>query len=228
MTLCGTELPWVDKLKHLGVTVTNVIDGCQKDIMIKRARFIDKSSEIIQEFHFAPPASKMKLHSIYNSHFTGSNCWDMTSRGGEMIEATFNRNIKITYDLPYPTHRNLLPVISNVKPLRITLARRLLTFVEKIRSSEKKVLRSTLRLVESDVRTVTGRNLRSLLNMTNRSTVQQLCPADMNNVIYHGEPEMWRIQSIIEILKVRAGELDQPEGWEMDELEQILEAACCN
>ena len=228
MVLCGTELPWVDKLKHLGVTVTNEIDGCQKDIMIKRARFIDKSCEINQEFYFAPPNSRMKLHSIYNSHFTGSNCWDMTSRAGVMIEASYNRNIKLTYDLPYPTHRNLLPVISNAKPLRITLARRLLTFVEKMRMSEKKVLRSTLSLVESDVRTVTGRNLRSLLTMTSRSTVQQLCPSDMDDVIYHGEPELWRIQSILEILKVRAGELEQPEGWEMDELEQILEAACCN
>ena len=135
MVLCGTELPWVDKSKHLAITVTNVIDGCQKDIMIKRAIFIDKSSEVNQEFHFAPPTSRMKLHSIYNSHFTGSNCWDMTSRAGEMIEATYNRNIKSTYDLPYPTHRNLLPVISNAKPLRITLARGLLSFKENIRKS---------------------------------------------------------------------------------------------
>ena len=74
MMLCGTTLPWVDQLKHLGVTVTNNIDGCQKDIMIKRAMFIARSSEIIQDFHFVPPEGRMKLHSIYKSHFTGSNC----------------------------------------------------------------------------------------------------------------------------------------------------------
>ena len=43
MVFCGTELYWVDKLKHLGITVTNEIDGCQKDTTIKRARFINKS-----------------------------------------------------------------------------------------------------------------------------------------------------------------------------------------
>ena len=50
MMLCGTTLPWVDHIKHLGITVTNEIDGCQKDIMIKRAQFIGSSSEILQEF----------------------------------------------------------------------------------------------------------------------------------------------------------------------------------
>ena len=170
----------------------------------------------------------MKLHCIYNSHFTGSNCWDMTSRAGQMMEATFNRNIKITYDLPYQTHRNLLPAISNVKPLRVTLAKRLLSFTEKIRKSEKNVLRSTLRLVESDVRTVTGRNLRSILQLCEKSTVQQLCPSDMDSVQYYSEPDQWRIVAILEALNVRAGEMDLPEGWVRQELEQILEVACVN
>ena len=228
MMLCGTSLPWVDQLKHLGITVTNSIDGCQKDIMQKRAMFISRSSEINQEFHFVPPDGKMKLHCIYNSHFTGSNCWDMTSRAGQMMEATFNRNIKITYDLPYQTHRNLLPAISNVKPLRVTLAKRLLSFTEKIRKSEKSVLRSTLRLVESDVRTVTGRNLRSILQLCEKSTVQQLCPSDMDSVQYYSEPDQWRIVAILEALNVRAGEMDLPKGWVRQELEQILEFACVN
>ena len=76
MMLCVTTLPWVEQLKHLGITGTNKIDGCQKDILIKRAIIIERCSDIMQEFHFAPPESQMKLHSIYNSHFTGSCCWD--------------------------------------------------------------------------------------------------------------------------------------------------------
>ena len=228
MMLCGTTLPWVDHIKHLGITVVNKIDGCQKDIMIKRARFIARSSEIIQEFHFVPPDSMMKLHSIYNSHFTGSCCWDMTSRAGEMLEATFNRNIKLTYDLPYPTHRNILPVISNVQPLRLTLAKRLLSFIQNIKKSEKTVLRSMLSVVESDVRTITGRNLRSLLDMCNKSTVQQLRPSDMDTVNYYGEPDTWRIVTIREIIEARAGEVEMPEDWDRSEFQQILEVACCS
>ena len=38
MKLCGNPLPWVDTVKHLGITVTNIIEGCQKKTMSKRAR----------------------------------------------------------------------------------------------------------------------------------------------------------------------------------------------
>ena len=86
----------------------------------------------------------MKIHNIYNSHFTGFSCRDMTSVAGRMMEASFNKNIKITYDLPYATHRNILPVISNIKPLRITLAKRLISFFDKIKKSEKSVLKQIL------------------------------------------------------------------------------------
>ena len=152
----------------------------------------------------------------------------MTSRAAQMMEATFNRNIKITYNLPYPTHRNILPVISNVKPLRLTLARRLLSFIEKIKKSDKPVLRSILSVVECDVRTVTGRNLRSILQLCDKSTVEQLSPSDMDTVSYYGEPDVWRIVNIREILKARAGEVEVPEDWDKRELEQILEVACCS
>ena len=145
-----------------------------------------------------------------------------------MMEATFNRNIKITFDLPYPTHRNILPVLSNVKPLRVMLAKRLLSFTERIKKSDKKVLRSTLSVVECDARTVTGRNLRSLLQLCNKSTVQQLTPSDMDTVSYYGEPDTWRIVTIREILEARAGKIELPEDWDKREFQYIMEVACCN
>ena len=182
----------------------------------------------MQEFHFAPPETKIKLNNIYNSHFTGSSCWDMTSQAGRMMEATFNKNIKITYDLPYATHRNILPVISSVKPLRLTLAKRLITLTEKIKKSDKSVLKQILNIVESDVRTVTGRNLRSILSLTDKSFIHQLRPYDMELVSYYGDPEQWRIVTIREVLQMRSAELELPDGWKKGEIQQILEAACCS
>ena len=38
----------LDTVKHLGITVTNDIDGCQKDMMLKRARYIARNSDILQ------------------------------------------------------------------------------------------------------------------------------------------------------------------------------------
>ena len=228
MKLCNNPLPWVDTVKHLGITVTNTSDGCQKDTMSKRARYIQRSNELLQEFYFAHSDTKMKVNSIYNSHFSGSNCWDLTSRASEMMEATFNRNIKLTYNLPYPTHRNLLQVISKEKPLRVTLAKRYLIFTEKLRRSEKPVLRQMIRLVEHNVNTVTGRNLRRILLLTEKPTIEHLSPSDMDTVCLHGEPELWRVLAIEEILEMRSGDLQPPPGWNYGEMEAILLAACCS
>ena len=46
--------------------------------------------------------------------------------------------------------------------------------------------------------------------------------------LYYGEPDQWRIVAILEALKVRAGEMDLPEGWVREEFEEILEVACVN
>ena len=105
MTLCGTPLPWVEKLKPLGITRNFYC--CQKDILIKRPRYIKRNFEILQEFHFATQEMKMKLQSIYNSHFPGSSCWDITSPAGRIMEGSINKNIKITYDLPCAVHSNI-------------------------------------------------------------------------------------------------------------------------
>ena len=50
----------------------------------------------------------------------------------------------------------------------------------------------------------------------------------MDSVQYYSEPDQWRIVAILEALNVRAGEMDLPEGWVQQELEQILEVACVN
>ena len=94
MYLCGNPLPWVDKLERVG----NKIDGCQMDILQKRAQYIDKISSINQEFHFAHPLSKIKLNNFYNCHFSGSPIWNIFSPGAKKFEGTFNRSIKIMSD----------------------------------------------------------------------------------------------------------------------------------
>ena len=50
MILCGNPLPWVDTLTHLGTKVTNKINGCQEDLRLKKAAYIQKNCSIIQEF----------------------------------------------------------------------------------------------------------------------------------------------------------------------------------
>ena len=53
LILCGNPLPWTDKCKHLGTTLTNKIDGCEEDMKVKNAMYVEKNIELNQEFFFA-------------------------------------------------------------------------------------------------------------------------------------------------------------------------------
>ena len=64
--------------------------------------------------------------------------------------------------------------------------------------------------------------------MTDRPDVQHLRPSDMDAVCLYGEPELWRVLAITDILEMRAGELQLPDGWSLDDMEVILQAACCD
>ena len=62
MYLCGSPLPWVDSLKHLGNMVSNKIDGAQLDMKVKRAKYIDKNCNLNQEFKVSHPNSWITQH----------------------------------------------------------------------------------------------------------------------------------------------------------------------
>ena len=38
---------------------------------------VNKNNSIMQEFYFARPEIKARINMIYNSHFTGSQLWDL-------------------------------------------------------------------------------------------------------------------------------------------------------
>ena len=60
--------------KHFEYYIVNKIDGLNRDIKIKRAEYISKNNEIIQEFSDRHPKTIFKLSKKYNTH---SLLWNM-------------------------------------------------------------------------------------------------------------------------------------------------------
>jgi hypothetical protein len=228
MFLCGNPLPWVSSLVHLGTRVTNQIDGCQQDMKQKIARYIDKNCSLLQEFSFAHPSTKIRLNNIYNCHFSGSQVWNLFSQGAASFEGTFNRSIKIMAGLPYSTHRYLIEPLAETKHMKIKLMRDYLGFIRRIRDSPKPVLRQLYRVASSDVRTVTGSNLRNILLLTDKMQVDDLEPSLVENIMYHKieDKDMWRVGLVKELLDLKHGEVLLPEGWSTEELDMILDYVC--
>ena len=162
VTLCGNTLPWVNEFKHLGVNLTNDRNISDHDVSVKRAQFIAKSVEIEQEFWYASGNTKLRLNQIYNSHFTGSPLWDLSSSKVLSLESSYNLSIKNMFQLPIATHRNLIVPITQQHHLRTILMLRLWGFLKQVRNSKKKFPKMMLNLIISDVRSKTGGNLRKI------------------------------------------------------------------
>ena len=100
-----------------------------------------------------------------------------------------------------------------------------MSFIEKIEKSRKSSLKQLLEVSKKDVRQPTGHNLRSIMEITGKNTIEELNRnADFE---YHkaGENDAWRINFAKELIEIRAGDLEV-HGLESDELERILEHIC--
>jgi hypothetical protein len=177
LQLCGDPLPWVDHGKHLGIFYRNKMDGLKHDIKVKRAKYIDQNNELIQEYSFAHAKTKFKMNLIFNSHFSGSQVWDLFSPECAMIEATWNRSITLMFDLPLQTHRYFMCPISESQHVKHMLIKRFISFTQKLESSKKCSVRHLYRIVKNDAQTTPGSDIRNIQILIGRED-QKLIPID--------------------------------------------------
>ena len=78
------------------------------------------------------------------------------------------------------------------------------------------------------MRTTTGSNLRNILLLTGLDNIDDLLPTVIETIKYKqiSNDDMWRVQLIKEILDMKHGVIDLPEGWTIEEAEDILNLAC--
>ena len=87
--------PWVDTAKHLGITIdSKSVSIPSQDMKQKRAQYIQRNNELLQEFSFANGFTKSKINSIYNTHFTGSVLWDLFGDDACKIYSTWNTSVR--------------------------------------------------------------------------------------------------------------------------------------
>ena len=227
LILCGTQLPWVDNFKHLGNFIVNNGNFIKQDTNIKRAQYVTKCIELNQEFYCCHPETKFEVNQIFNSHYTGSPLWSLSSSEVIKFESSYNTNVKILFDLPYDTHRCMVEPITEKRHLRIVLMKRYMNFTEQIMKSSKQLPKQMLRLIRADVRSTTGANLRNILLQTEKVHVDQLKPGDVLQLVYHplSNEHKWKTNMIKEILKVRSGKVDI-DDFDYDELSEILNHLC--
>ena len=202
-------------------------NGMAKDMKVKRATFVSKNCDLMQEFMFAHPKTRLKTNMIFNSHFTGSPIWDLFCQDAIRLENSWNVSFRIMYDLPLQTHRYLVEPVSEQMHLKKLLIKRFLSFLQQIEKSKKMTPKFLLNTIMNDTRSVTGSNVKRILALTKKSKLDDITANDIDNIVYEEIPEgnRWRIELIKEITDIKFGKLEL-EGFSHEECEEILKFAC--
>ena len=126
----------------------------------------------------------------------------------EKLEKSWNTSIRRMFNLPLETHCYLVEPLSDSVHAQTLMARRFIRFVNMIRSSKKHALRSVLKVIEFNTRSVTGHNLRSIILKTKTEHLTRLKPSDVvYKYRYIPDEEFYRVDFTEENIKVKNSEL---------------------
>ena len=229
--LNGDNLPWVKKAKHIGNFLQE--DGTTGlDLRVKKGIFIQNAMELSQEFFCLPAASRLRLNQLYNCHFSGNGIWRLESEEASHLYSSWNKNVKLIFDLPWATHRWVLEELSGSN-LKIMLFARFVKFVNSIIKSTKPALKFLLSVAASDVRSQTGSNLRSIHLQTGVQVLPGLTQAAQvkkHRMFPVPVDQLWKVPLLHSIVAIRAEEFkiqfDDDDDDVDDIVNTILENIC--
>ena len=131
------------------------------------------------------------------------------------------------FDLPLSTHRYFVQPVSTKLHLKNLLIKRIWSFLSQIQKSSKFLPGLLLNLVKHDVRSTAGSNLRNIMLLTGKDSIEEIKERDVVDVEYApvNQEDHWKIQMVMEVIDVRDGQL-QLENFSKEEIEDTLEYLC--
>ena len=225
VSLCGNPLPWVKRAKYLGGQLTSHLDGYQQDARCKRALFIERNCELLQEFPMAHPQLKCRINQIYNSSFHGSVMWDLTGENTKQLINSWSVAVRHMWELPLNSYRFFIEPLSGTHA-KTMLMGRYVTFIQNIRKSSRPGAIYLLQKILKNVDTITGRNICYILRETNNDDIFKIRVGQMKTNYRFcdlAKTDEWKIEFVREIVNMKQNilELDQS-GMTNEELDEII------
>ena len=154
------------------------------------------------------PEVYISLIKIYLLHLYGAPLWDIFGEGSKTLWVAWNRIVKQLFDLPFATHTNLLPAISGVDHIQLTVIKRFSKFYEKLWDTRNRLLRNLFHQQHRDLRSCFGKNCNELRVMTGS---QDFCD-NISTIEIHKLPEdeEWRVYIVRDLVSsLKAGWTDK-------------------
>ena len=206
INLNGNALPWVTTAKHLGTKINNNMKGVAQDLMEKRAVYINRNNELMQEFWFAHPKTIINTNNIFNTSLYGSVLWDLFGKEAERLEKSWNISQRLMLGLHRETHRYFLEPVSDTRHIIFHLYKRFSTFITNIHKNKKRPLRILCSAVQSDCRSTTGRNLRKIMKLFDAATFEELHEnLKKKNTVYKeaNVQDLWKIEAVKDLVEAK-------------------------
>ena len=128
VTINGEPILWKSQIRHLGNFITHDLSDL-KDITYKKGVFILQVNRLNARFHFVSSGVKGHILQTYCCSFYGCQTWDLYGKHVSQLNVEWIKAVRRTLNLPYKTHRRLLPLIVNGKSFKSQHCSRLHKYV---------------------------------------------------------------------------------------------------
>ena len=226
LQLYGTDLPWVVHATHLGHEFHQ--DGTMEmDARMKRAAFIENSTEIREMFGFAHPDQVLSAVSTYSCHFYGAMLWDLFGEMAGQVFRSWNTCVKLAWSVPRSSHNYFVDGLAGSLPsVRKKLLCQYVNFVSKLASSVSREVRIMAHVFSNDVQSVTGRNLVNIKNVFNLDPRRDPLSSFKETMVEYQTPESdeWRLPLLRKLLAQRREFSDSEE--DTATLDELIDSLC--
>ena len=228
LVLNGKKLPWVTTADHLGHCLSQMTN-MEKDCERARAKFISKSTETRDQLRFAKPCHILKAYEVMCMDAYGSMLWDLQSSKAEQFFKSWNTAVKHAYNVPLNTFTYLVEgyLAENMVTLRNRVLSQYAGFFRKLLESPSREVRGIAKIVHSDPRSTTCKNLRLLSSKTGLRKPFEFSPLRIkSNLTSQVVPqkETWRIGLLNELFKLRSEKFYKSE--EFQSITAMINSLC--
>ena len=167
-------------------------------------------------------------------HFTGSCLWNFDSEIVRKLCNSWNVNLRNVLDLPVNTHNYIVEQISGGKNAKKLIFSRYINFVNSLENSKRPALLALLKLAKTDVRSVVGSNLRTILLETDKVVIPGYTKSYtlQDYTVYRvPESEEWRIPLLTSLIEMREERWcvkfdEEDDDLSVDAIKMMIDRAC--
>ena len=161
LQLNGTDLPFVQSIKHLGHTITSEGD-MEEEIRHRHGEYIQRVMELREETTMAHPREFLFHSRQYCNDLYISGMWRLDSKETRKVFNCWDVTIKGTYRLPRNTHKYLALGVGGDRTIKEDLMSRSLKFIRNLLSSPSMEVRVIAFYLVFNIRSTIGSNVEYL------------------------------------------------------------------